>query len=86
MEHGAGRPVLVLHGAGVDHHETEACFESVFAGTQGYRRVYPDLPGMGRTAAPDSLRSAGHDLPHERPEVLHALVAEWLERVEAPTP
>lgn len=58
VEHGAGRPVLVLHGAGVDHREVEACFEPVFAGTSGWRRIYPDLPGMGRTVAPESLRSA----------------------------
>ena len=58
VEHGAGRPVLVLHGAGVDHREVEACFEPVFDGVSGFRRIYPDLPGMGRTAAPDVLRSA----------------------------
>jgi len=58
VEHGAGRPVLVLHGAGVDHREPEACFEPVFGGMPGLRRIYPDLPGMGRTAAPDGLRSA----------------------------
>lgn len=58
VEHGAGRPVLVLHGAGVDHRETEACFEPAFAGLAGFRRIYPDLPGMGRTAAPEELRSA----------------------------
>ncbi len=58
VEHGAGRPVLVLHGAGVDHREPEACFEPVFDGVPGLRRIYPDLPGMGRTAAPDGLRSA----------------------------
>ena len=58
VEHGAGRPVLVLHGAGVDHREAEACFEPVFAGVAGFRRIYPDLPGMGRTVAPDGLRSA----------------------------
>jgi len=57
VEHGAGRPVLVLHGAGVDHRETEACFEPVFAGVAGFRRIYPDLPGMGRTVA-DGLSSA----------------------------
>lgn len=57
-EHGVGLPVLVLHGAGVDHREMEACFEPVFAGVEGFRRIYPDLPGMGRTAAPDSLRGA----------------------------
>ncbi|MFE9928434.1 alpha/beta fold hydrolase [Streptomyces sp. NPDC005533] len=58
VEHGTGRPVLVLHGAGVDHRETEACFEPVFQGAAGLRRIYPDLPGMGRTAAPATLRSA----------------------------
>jgi pimeloyl-ACP methyl ester carboxylesterase len=58
VEHGAGRPVLVLHGAGVDHRETEACFEPLFMGRAGLRRIYPDLPGMGRTVAPDELRSA----------------------------
>ncbi len=57
-EHGTGRPVLVLHGAGVDHREPEACFEPAFAGAAGFRRIYPDLPGMGRTVAPDDLRSA----------------------------
>jgi pimeloyl-ACP methyl ester carboxylesterase len=58
VTHGTGRPVLVLHGAGVDHREAEACFEPAFDGVAGLRRVYPDLPGMGRTVAPDSLRSA----------------------------
>jgi pimeloyl-ACP methyl ester carboxylesterase len=58
VEHGTGRPVLVLHGAAVDHRETEACFEPVFGGVSGFRRIYPDLPGMGRTVASDHLRSA----------------------------
>ncbi|MEV7443848.1 alpha/beta hydrolase [Streptomyces sp. NPDC091204] len=58
VEHGTGRPVLVLHGGGVDHRETEACFEPALAGAAGLRRIYPDLPGTGRTAAPETLRSA----------------------------
>jgi pimeloyl-ACP methyl ester carboxylesterase len=58
VEHGAGRPVLILHGAGVDHREAEACFEPAFDGVGGLRRIYPDLPGMGQTFAPDTLRSA----------------------------
>ncbi|WP_025347382.1 alpha/beta fold hydrolase [Nocardia nova] len=58
VEHGAGRPVVVLHGAGVDHREVEACFEPAFDGIEGLRRIYPDLPGMGRTTAPETLRSA----------------------------
>lgn len=58
VEQGAGRPVLVLHGAGVDHREPEACFEPFFGGVAGFRRIYPDLPGMGRTVVPDGMRSA----------------------------
>jgi len=29
VEHGTGRPVLILHGAGVDHREAEACLEPI---------------------------------------------------------
>src|SRR3954462_8326690 len=58
VEHGTGRPVLVLHGAGVDHREAEACFEPALEGAAGLRRIYPDLPGMGRTPAPETLHSA----------------------------
>ncbi|MFG2622774.1 alpha/beta fold hydrolase [Streptomyces sp. NPDC048507] len=58
VEHGSGRPVLVLHGAGVDHREAEACFEPALGGVPGLRRIYPDLPGAGRTPAPAALRCA----------------------------
>jgi pimeloyl-ACP methyl ester carboxylesterase len=58
VEHGTGRPVPRLHGAGVDHREAEACFELTLGGVLGLRRIYPDLPGMGRTTAPATLRSA----------------------------
>ena len=50
--------MLVLHGADVDHRETEACFEPVLDGAAGLRRIYPDLPGMGRTVVPDTVSSA----------------------------
>lgn len=39
-------PLVALHGAGVDHREIEAAVEAIVPGT-GYRRIYPDLPGMG---------------------------------------
>ena len=58
LEHGEGLPVLALHGAGVDHREVMACLEPVFEALPGYRRIYPDLPGMGRTPAPEAIGSA----------------------------
>ena len=54
-EHGSGTPVLALHGAGVDHREIAGALEPVFRNVPGFRRVYPDLPGMGRTPAPESI-------------------------------
>ena len=67
VEHGEGPPLLALHGAGVDHREIEACLEPVLAARPSLRRIYPDLPGMGRTAAPDTVTSAD--------DVLHVLLA-----------
>jgi pimeloyl-ACP methyl ester carboxylesterase len=49
-EHGHGVPLVALHGAGVDHCEIEAAIETAVPAV-GYRRIYPDLPGMGRTTA-----------------------------------
>ncbi|TKR22508.1 alpha/beta hydrolase [Cellulomonas hominis] len=57
VAHGSGRTVVVLHGAGVDHREPEACFDGPLAAAGGLRRVYPDVPGHGRTPAPPALRS-----------------------------
>src|SRR6478736_7780318 len=50
VEHGSGVPLIVLYGPGVDHREIEAAVEAVLPRT-GYRRIYPDLPGMGRSTA-----------------------------------
>ncbi len=58
VERGDGLPLVALHGAGVDHREVMACLEPVFDRVAGYRRIYPDLPGMGRTPAPETVNSA----------------------------
>jgi hypothetical protein len=53
-DHGSGLPSLGLHGGDVDHREIMNALEPLFADRPGYRRIYPDLPGMGR--APQTLR------------------------------
>ena len=50
VEHGDGVPLVALHGAGVDHREIEAAIEAAVPGER-YRRIYPDLPGMGHSTA-----------------------------------
>ncbi|MBO9554426.1 MAG: alpha/beta hydrolase [Cellulomonas sp.] len=69
-EVGAGTPVVVLHGMGVDHREPAAALEPVLGARTGYRRLYPDLPGMGGTTAPASVASS---------DDVVALLADWLD-------
>ena len=69
VEHGDGVPLVALHGAGVDHREIEAAIEAVVPAA-GYRRIYPDLPGMGHsttgglTCNDDVVRLLGDFIDH----------------------
>lgn len=56
-EIGSGRPLLVLHGWPLDHRHVAADMEPLFVERSGWRRIYPDLPGFGRTLAPNWLAS-----------------------------
>ena len=57
VEHGPAGPgvttAVMVHGFPVDHRIMTSAFEPVFADRPGWRRIYVDLPGMGRTVAPD---------------------------------
>lgn len=52
-EHGKGRPILFLHGWTMNRRLEIADYEPVFASRSGWRRIYPDLPGMGQSVAHD---------------------------------
>lgn len=69
---GKGRPLLVLHGMPLDHRSMLAAIEPLFKRRGGWRRIYPDLPGMGGTEGPEWLVS--------QDQVLDVLV-EFIERV-----
>jgi pimeloyl-ACP methyl ester carboxylesterase len=57
VEFGAGTPVLALHGWNPDHRLMLGCLEPLFERRPGYRRLYPDLPGMGKSPA-DTVSSS----------------------------
>ncbi|HZX05873.1 alpha/beta hydrolase [Kribbella sp.] len=59
VSHGDGVPVLALHGWTPDHRLMTGCLEPIFSAMTGYRRLYPDLPGMGRSPAGDIDSSDG---------------------------
>jgi pimeloyl-ACP methyl ester carboxylesterase len=52
---GEGRPLLALHGMPLDHRSMLAAIEPLFRKRKGWMRIYPDLPGMGKTNGPDWL-------------------------------
>lgn len=52
---GEGRPFLMLHGGYIDHRHMQHDLEPIFDAHPGWQRIYPDLPGHGRTPAPDWL-------------------------------
>lgn len=57
-EHGAGVPVLAIHGFMADHKLMEGCMEPVFAALPGYRRIYLDLPVMGSTRSASWMKNS----------------------------
>jgi pimeloyl-ACP methyl ester carboxylesterase len=61
-EVGVGRPLVVLHGWPLDHRHVQNDFEPVFASHKGWRRIYPDLPGMGETKVADWITCQDHML------------------------
>jgi pimeloyl-ACP methyl ester carboxylesterase len=61
-EHGAGTPVLMLHGYSLDHRVLKCCMEPIFQNRSGFRRIYFDLPGMGRTKSSPQIKSSNEML------------------------
>jgi pimeloyl-ACP methyl ester carboxylesterase len=55
---GRGRPFVMLHGSPSDHTRARSHVEPAFRGRAGWQRIYPDLPGRGRTPGTSRV----HDL------------------------
>ncbi|WP_242143117.1 MULTISPECIES: alpha/beta fold hydrolase [unclassified Bacillus cereus group] len=55
---GEGKPIVILHGCSIDHRAMKGCMEPVFHKYSGYKRIYIDLPGMGKSNAPKWVNSS----------------------------
>ena len=53
---GEGHPVLMLHGWPVDHRIMKGCMEPIFNVRPNYKRIYFDLPGMGKSKGEDWIK------------------------------
>jgi len=56
--YGDGIPILMIHGYGIDHNVMTGCMEPIFKGRPGWKRIYLDLPGMGRTRSSNRLKNS----------------------------
>lgn len=56
--YGEGCPVLMIHGWPVDHRIMKGCMEPLFKTRSSYKRIYFDLPGMGKTKSEDWINSS----------------------------
>ncbi|BFH63327.1 alpha/beta fold hydrolase [Paenibacillus azoreducens] len=59
---GSGQPILMLHGFSCDHRLMTGCMEPIFTHRPHWKRVYMDLPGMGRTNGIDDILSSNEML------------------------
>lgn len=46
---GSGIPIIMVHGFTPDHRLMSGCMEPIFKEKEEWRRIYIDLPGMGKT-------------------------------------
>jgi len=53
--YGSGRPIVMLPGQPSDHRIMERFMEPLFTPRDGWLRIYPDLPGTGRSPGADRL-------------------------------
>lgn len=52
---GDGRDVVLVHGWTMDYRDEYRAYEPIFKSRVGWKRHYPDLPGMGRTPADSGI-------------------------------
>ena len=57
---GEGRPIIMLHGWSCDHRHMVSDMEPLFKQRDGWKRIYLDLPGHGRT--PEKEGMANQDM------------------------
>ncbi len=55
---GEGKPIVMVHSLACDMNLMKGCMEPVFEKVEGYKRLYLDLPGMGKSESAEELASS----------------------------
>lgn len=56
--HGQGKPIIMIHGFGLDREIMKGCMEPIFINHKGWRRIYFDLPAMGQTPKANWIKNS----------------------------
>lgn len=56
--YGKGIPILMIHGFMPDHRILKGCMEPILQNRSGFKRIYFDLPGMGKTEGKEWIQSS----------------------------
>ncbi|MFJ7733422.1 alpha/beta fold hydrolase [Lysinibacillus sp. NPDC097231] len=70
---GTGTPIVMLHGYSPDHRLMKGCMEPVFVEREGWKRIYIDLPGMGKTTDYETIHNSDEMLEAVI-ELIHSLI------------
>lgn len=54
---GEGRPLLILHGSTLDHRHMIESLEPVFEHVPGWKRIYVDMPGHGKSPPQEAIQT-----------------------------
>ncbi len=69
---GEGKPIIFIHGFGIDHHAITGCMEPVFENLSGWKRIYFDLPGMGMSESKPCISNC---------DIMLDIVSQFIDRV-----
>lgn len=71
---GEGTPIIILHGYSVDHRLMSGCMEPLFNTKDSYKRIYIDLPGMGKSESAEWIQNA---------DIMLDIIIEFIEKIIA---
>jgi len=55
---GEGKPIVMIHGYYPDHRLMTGCMEPIFSVNDDYKRIYIDLPGMGKSKSAEWINNS----------------------------
>ena len=69
---GEGKPIIMIHGYYADNRVMAGCMEPIFSVKDGYKRIYIDLPGMGKSESAEWITNS---------DIMLDIVIDFIEKI-----